>query len=157
MHMRQNFHNVELIDKIIASIEKGPFAMGHWEMCICGHVFRAVGKSPITLGFLESIPGWAQDALGITVDQSCDLFCTHLDARKMEAIRCLEILRDEGVVDWRRAIGDVAIAGHEPGPIEKAARRYYGLPTPAEMRRTSIAEMEADFDRLVAEARALAL
>lgn len=101
-NMRHDCQNVSAIDATIRSIKKGAFHMATWDTCICGHVLWSSGR----YNFLEAPnAAEARRILGISLEQARQLFCTNLGATKTEAIKVLEILRDEGVVDWFRVRG----------------------------------------------------
>jgi hypothetical protein len=100
--MRHDFIDTALIDKTIRSIRHGDLDMVRWDRCICGHIARVLGRSNPT-GIFD-----ASHALHLSDPDRYDLFCSELDATKEQAIRVLEILRDEGVIDWVRAKAEVA-------------------------------------------------
>lgn len=150
-NMRHDFPKAEpisnraLIDRTIASIRRGPFDMLDWDCCIAGHVLKSATRhGPLRdpLSKRQHTADICRRMLQISIDQAVELF-TGPDSSRAEAIRCLEILRDEGVVDWDRA--------KRPPNLATLLKAEEILDEPL-----TLDEAEAAFDDLVAEVRALA-
>ena len=100
--MRHNYVNVSLINEIIDSIKTRQFDIGRWNYCFFGHMARIRGA--VWTCFLDEVV-WGAEQLNLSREDTATLFFAFdvFPPTRAQAIRCLEILRDEGVVDWRRA------------------------------------------------------